>query len=527
MSGKGVPDYLAAHALVTFGAQAPAAQRIGIMGDLGHPGAGAPQGVGAMNIGEDEVEDNSGTDFNAVFQDLESEGEGAAALSIALDETEPQPLAAEPAEDEPAAEPPAPVPDSAVLEAAGEELKVVAAEAKAAPEEVKRPRRASAVGIPSYSPEAVKAREKATAALKALDAEAAQKATELRAAKKAAKGAVKEILSGPPSVFSRGTAAKKFILDGVRLEDYSPTAQAKRIHGAAAVAASTICALCGFLFEDRVSRRKTKKLHEKCVSYDHFIPVNFAATVLRVVTANGKYSQDEFNLFGIIGDLVCWHCNYEKSQSMFITCPSRDSFDGLMPNIPVINAYYERLAANTHFDAYDGKDPKPTLDKCLEKYGLDKETWKQSRIRITIERAKKVCELIKANVEYTIARQRIRYARTLVTVVEQTLPTDPVYNKLPPEERHDYHIKLIKKKYAEKDIVISRPWKESVKVDEIRENPVEPVPFSPVTPAFIKPAAAAAEPAPAPAPASGEKRGRGGKRRKTYRMRRCRLPKLL
>jgi hypothetical protein len=116
-----------------------------------------------------------------------------------------------------------------------------------------------------------------------------------------------------------------------------------------------------------------------------------------------------------------------------------------MPNIPVINAYYERLAANTHFDAYDGKDPKPTLDKCLEKYGLDKETWKQSRIRITIERAKKVCELIKANVEYTIARQRIRYARTLVTVVEQTLPTDPVYAKLPPEERHDYHIKLIKK----------------------------------------------------------------------------------
>jgi len=389
-----------------------------------------------------------------------------------------------------------------------------------------RPPRAAAPKQGAFSSAANKLAEAAANKLAEAAAKEENALKALRAAKKSASMS-RAPFTGPLSRISKGTVAKKFILDRVRLEDYDATAQAKRIHGADAVRAATTCALCGFLFKDRRSQRKTQKLGEECVSYDHFIPVNFAATVLRVVSAGGKYSQAEFTLFGLIGDLVCWHCNYEKSQSMFITCPSRDSFDELIPNVEEITEYYNRLARNEHFDAKDGINPTPTLEKCWKKYGLDREEWKRSRIAIATERALAVCDAIKKNVDYTIARHRIKFAKTLVEVVGESLLTDEKYNALPPENRHTYRLGQIVKQFAKEDLKITRPWKENVDVTAEYTNPLVSVPFHRVTPAFTPEQAAAAAAGPQPGQA-GKKRGReGGKRHKTYRMRRCRLPKLL
>jgi len=306
------------------------------------------------------------------------------------------------------------------------------------------------------------------------------------------------------SIWSGPTVAGKFIMK-IRLEKSTPDSQALRIHGAAQFnqkqSPDATCALCGFAFRDRMTYRKTTQ--GPAVSYDHFIPVNFAATVLRIVSPGGTYSPEEFSILGKIGDMVCWHCNYEKSQLMFITCPNTGSFESLMPNKKNIETFYFNMLSSQHSCGFLKQgDVQTTLRKKLSTSQLRRE-WRESRIAITTARAQNVCDTIRSFVDYDTARLRLRAARNIIQAIDRALPSDPTY--ITSEKKALYRKALIQAQYAKDELLFPKPWKSGINIDNPLAAAATPVPFSIVTPY--------------------EPRFRGGSMRKTRR-RRC-LPKLV
>ena len=306
------------------------------------------------------------------------------------------------------------------------------------------------------------------------------------------------------SIWSGPTVAGKFIMK-IRLEKSTPDSQALRIHGAAQFnqkqSPDATCALCGFAFRDRMTFRKTTP--GPAASYDHFIPVNFAATVLRIVSPGGTYSQEEFGILGKIGDMVCWHCNYEKSQLMFITCPNTGSFESLMPNKKNIETFYFNMLSSVHSCGFLKQgDVQTTLRKKLSTPQLRRE-WRESRIAITMARAQDVCNTIRSFVDYDTARLRLRAARNIIQAIDRALPTDANY--IASQKKALYRKALIQAQYAKDELLFPRPWKTGINIDNPLPAAVPGVPFGIVTPF--------------------ESRSRGGSMRKTRRRRR--LPKLV
>lgn len=325
------------------------------------------------------------------------------------------------------------------------------------------------------------------------------------------------------SIWSGPTVANKFIMK-IRLEKSTPDSQAQRIHGAAQFnqkqTLDATCALCGFAFRHRMTFRKTTP--GPAVSYDHFIPVNFAATVLRIVSPGGTYSQEEFAILGKIGDMVCWHCNYEKSQRMFITCPNTGSFESLMPNERNIGIFYQDLIESRHTCGfYRQTDTESTLIQQLPTPDLQRE-WRRERTRITIERARSVCDTIRRFVDYDTARLRLRAARSIIQAIDRALPTDANY--IASQKKALYRKALIQAQYAKDELQFLRPWKEgTVNIEVLNSAALQPIPFSNVVIAYP-----ILKGGPMPRPKSVKKPPfPGGKRNKTFRARRRRLPKLV
>ena len=378
-----------------------------------------------------------------------------------------------------------------------------------------------------------------------------------RLAPRARKRSGSSISADDVSVWSKGTIAKKFLVPGIRLEELPANTQAKIIHGTEnykkACDVESPCALCGFKFKDRGSVRKGKVV-ETAISYDHFIPINFAAIIFRVVSTPGKYSADEFKILSLIGDMVCWHCNYTKGQTMFITCPVGSGavgFDRLIVNEPAISNFYTKLLESKTSWAYNTTDTtKTSLSKCLA--GGNPEEWKASRVALTIKRSQGVINVIKEKVDFAATKTRLGLARATVREALKTLEKDERWiqvgaamqagfgNKAVISDclkRRDRMRKaFVAKFFAAKEVDYLLPWKKGVIRPGTEENSVEP--FSPITPAH-QPAQKARTPGSRPGSRPGSlpstppspppgpppaKRGRTAGRRKT---RRRRLPKLI
>jgi hypothetical protein len=361
------------------------------------------------------------------------------------------------------------------------------------------------------------------------------KAPKRRQFSKNVEAKIDKVVGDTVSVWSRGTIAKKFLVPGIRLEELPADTQARIIHGddnfKNAKLGEACCALCGFKFRDRGSMR-SGKVKDSAISYDHFIPINFAAIIFRIVSSAGKYSDAEFKILRSIGDMVCWHCNYSKGQSMFITCPIRvaGSFEGLKVNEPVIRKFFKDLLTSKSKWAYNTPQPpgspNTSLSKCI---GTDT-NWLESRVSTTIRRANEVIKLIKDNVDFAKAKDRLGMARATVRRTLEGLEGNAKWQELQREVKNPegnaakcmkdmlaLRRKLVAKAFATEEIAYPPPWKTDLAGNE--DNSTQP--FTPVIcyqPRQPKRGREEYE-------QQDTKRQRvGGKRRKT---RRHRLPKLL
>lgn len=423
-----------------------------------------------------------------------------------------------------------------------------AAEAARSREEDKRLRAEEAEVARKLREEARAAREKAAAEkLKRESEEAARKARFDELARRQGTDvsrAAREIRAKPDyesSVGSTGTIATKQITSDIRFEVVSPERQARIIHGEDTVNERMrnreCCALCGFPFEFRMGRqRKTKG--QLSISYDHFIPVNFAAIVFRVVLPRQTYSANEFAIFKTIGDMVCWHCNYEKSQRMFITCLAGD-FSGMRPNEGSIRAYLNKMLTSTHASGVD-QNGKSTLLQCIANAGITPAEWVEQRMGPLMARAQEVSETIRKNVDYNHVRNRFLAAKLLISIEDKKMLSDPIFNKLKADKKYTERRSRIAKAFANLEPSFDRPWNAKVRIDSPAASSIQPFALAPcVQSAKAKAVAAAAvQAAEAVEAAVGKRKGappvsaakattrrRGSGRRKTHRRRK--LPKLL
>lgn len=257
-------------------------------------------------------------------------------------------------------------------------------------------------------------------------------------------------------------------------------------------------------------------------------------------SADQHYTRREFELMGLIGDMVCWHCNYEKSQRMFLTCPNkrdRKDFAGITPNRKVIEKFFRDLLKSKRADAYSGTDrTKTTLIECLGEDEGAHEAWVQMRTAITVRRAQAVCDAIIANVDYFKVRQRLTATRNIVSIVDIGLQQDENYRGMDAEHKTRYRSARVAKQFAEAELRLPTPWKFVTPPATRTRNPNPPIPSSPVTPSPPNPLPPSNRrtggPMRGPGPRSGKigqgggtRSGRRKDRRKTHRRRK--LPKLL
>ena len=192
---------------------------------------------------------------------------------------------------------------------------------------------------------------------------------------------IKLEVDGYASDFNQSTltAATDIIQKDIRLESYSATSQAKKIYGlnfSTLTSPDQKCALCACMFKDRISYSHNMNFHpdnlEKLtITYDHFTPVNFSALVFRIPVAGVNYQPFEMNIFLLNGHMTCYHCNYEKSQRMFITCPKEEggvvNFDNFAPNEPSIRAFFTNLVKSENKHGFAKNGNTKTLDICSKR----------------------------------------------------------------------------------------------------------------------------------------------------------------
>lgn len=277
------------------------------------------------------------------------------------------------------------------------------------------------------------------------------------------------------SVFTgpEGSIAKRMIIKNIRLESYDPTSQAKIIFGDTEFFNHTRpdsrCYLCGFKFEDRISfhHNKTKNYVPPRItwSFDHFVPINFSAVVFRIPVAKGKskYTRDELELLKVIGGMACYHCNYEKSQRMFITCEKEGqvvNFNNFKPNDNEIRSFLNDLYKSENKHGW-GKNPgERTLNLCFIKNGLTKKAWLDQRFKAIQTLAYNVCNLIKQKVDRSKVETRIRLTKVIVQKAKEDLLEDDIFNKLTSQEgRYRYSRVYIAGLFGAAELTFPTPWK--------------------------------------------------------------------
>jgi hypothetical protein len=280
--------------------------------------------------------------------------------------------------------------------------------------------------------------------------------------------------------FSQATFARSIIIDNIRLEPITPDSQARKIFTDEELTAMTSCYLCGFEFKDRISaihNKRWKNARNKITaSYDHTAPVNFSMVVVRVPSSYGEYSEDEIKFLKLNGKMACFHCNYTKSQTMFITCPKNGEkikFENFAPNKPAIEKFVKDL---WNSESQWSKDPngENTLHKCV---GKDIKKWRKERIKAITDSAQLICNMIKKNVDQKKVLKRLYYIKLLIAKARELLKTDPYFNNetIKASRRKAYGNRFIidfVAKAEATDPKFVKPWSLGpiMEVDEHEEN---------------------------------------------------------
>jgi hypothetical protein len=326
---------------------------------------------------------------------------------------------------------------------------------------------------------------------------------------------------------SVATAASEIIQKDIRLESYSATSQAKKIYGSdftILTAPTAECALCGCMFKDRISYSHNRifypnNLERLTITYDHFAPVNFSALVFRIPVAAGVYTPEEMNLFKLNGHMTCYHCNYVKSQRMFITCPKKGGvvdFNNFQPNVPNIKKFFNDLvnSENVHGLAKDGSK---TLDKCLK---IGKTQWIEQRIEVIKNKAQELCTQIKTSVNLGNVKKRIQMTKIIIRKALRELSEEDKFIALSPKYQYRYKREYISRLFGELELTFTKPWNQQ----DVIISPDLNKPYTPVR--ILNPfekeqlSNRSSTPAPRPDPrgepgrSTSRQRRRGGSRRK-------------
>ena len=227
------------------------------------------------------------------------------------------------------------------------------------------------------------------------------------------------------------TATKAFLMamKGSRIEGPSPDSQLKFIHGQAefdAINGDTSCDLCGFALKfrqpDTYYKEGDKDYQQLKWSYDHTIPVNYAAAVLKIYLTNGHYSLQELQIMSFLGGPTCYHCNSVKSQQKFITCPNAKQFKwrDLRENVRAIDSFLSQLCLSSLKDKNAMNSEGNTslqrqIDRIIPPAGTRKEIhWKNIRTQYLAQKCRKICELIRNHVDYDSAYARVKLMRSVI-----------------------------------------------------------------------------------------------------------------
>jgi hypothetical protein len=268
------------------------------------------------------------------------------------------------------------------------------------------------------------------------------------------------------------TATKAFLMamKGSRIEGPKPDSQLKFIHGQEvfdSIDENTLCDLCGFALKyrqpDGYYKEGDKDYKQLKWSYDHTIPVNYAAAVLKIYLTNGHYSLQELQIMSFLGGPTCYHCNSVKSQQKFITCPNANRFKwrDLRENTYSIKLFLSQLLSSES----KGKNAKnsegnTSLQRQIERItppvGTRKDKhWTNIRTEYLVKKCHKICELIKTHVDYDSAYARVKLMRSVIKGERAKLESEGIPAK---------EIKRIVSKKA-RDALLNckvQPWNASV-----------------------------------------------------------------
>ena len=227
------------------------------------------------------------------------------------------------------------------------------------------------------------------------------------------------------------TATKAFIMamKGSRIEGPKPDSQLKFIHGQEvydSINENTLCDLCGFSLKYRqpddyyIAASPNYRILKW--SYDHTIPVNYAAVVFKVYFTDGQYSEMERNIMSFLGGPTCYHCNLEKSQQKFITCPDakKTKWRKLRPNVMAINSFLTQLLHSSRkgdnaINAEGNTSLRRQINRIIPpKDKLKDNYWIEIRKEYIKKKCEKICELIKTYVEYDNAYARVKLMRSVI-----------------------------------------------------------------------------------------------------------------
>jgi len=271
---------------------------------------------------------------------------------------------------------------------------------------------------------------------------------------------------------SSPTIAREIIVKNVRLEAFSPDGQAATIFKgelASKTQRTSRCSLCGFMFGDRISyihnKRFKRDLNKLTISYDHFIPINFAAIVFRIPISKGKYSDDELQTFRLTGDMACYHCNYEKSQRMFITCPKDGKkivFTNFQPKTISIKEFVDNLVTSTNRHGLASNEKDSTLKQCIQKeYKGNVNKWKEARIAAITDKAKLICNKINTSIDFRAVQIRLSYVQSIIKQAEENLQKDKKYTDRAgnPARQLRYRKEYIARQFGIQELKFEKPWK--------------------------------------------------------------------
>jgi hypothetical protein len=224
----------------------------------------------------------------------------------------------------------------------------------------------------------------------------------------------------------------------------------------------------------QISIKFKRNLDKLTISYDHFIPINFAAIVFRIPISKGKYSDDELQTFRLTGDMACYHCNYEKSQRMFITCPKDGQkivFTNFKPKKQSIKEFVDNLVTSTNRHGLASNEKDSTLKQCIQKEYVDPEKyrtftdkvnqWKIDRIAAITDKAKLICNKINTSIDFRAVQMRLARVREIIKQVEENLQKDKKYTDRAgnPARQLRYRKEYIARQFGIQELKFEKPWK--------------------------------------------------------------------